>query len=187
MHRQSAFVCETSHARLHGEAHYCFAFSVTRFLCGALFFFIPFDRYGLFILIEGWLLLAALGFCLLRPLFYGRGVADFVMSLFIMALYGLLGFSLGSTAYSIENYGMAISFALFFAGLSRIVAFARMIVVVNLPLLLVCGLFEMTAAVLLFIGWPGDDAAVICWFSGTALVLSGFESLAESAKLRAQY
>lgn len=186
MRRQSAFVCESSRTRLHGEKRYCIVYSAALFLCGTVFFLIPFDKNGLFLLAEGWLLLFAFGLCLLRPAFFGRGVADFVMTLFCCALYALLGYAIGKTADSIRDYAIAISLAFFFSGLSRLIAFAGLIVVVCLPLLPVCGLFEIAAAVLLFYGWPDDDAFVLCWFIGVALILSGFESLTEAAKLHAQ-
>jgi hypothetical protein len=185
MLRHSSFVSENSRARSAGEIKYYIIYAAVLFLCGLLLLIIPvFDRNGAFILAAGWALLAVFALDILRPMFYSRGVADIVMAILTGAFYALLGFVLGMNALSIENYRIAVCLALFFAGISRVLAFARMVVVTNLPLMLICGFAEMIASFLLFMGWPGDSAPMIYWFVGMTVILTSFESISEAAKLR---
>jgi uncharacterized protein with PQ loop repeat len=152
-----------------------------------LLLFIPIlDLDGIFVLLSGWMFLVALALALLRPLFYSRGVADVVMAIFISCFYAMLGWAIsGININSIENYRIAISLALFLAGISRILAFARMMVVTSLPLMSVCGFVEMTAAVMIFMGWPNERTSMMYWILGMTVILSGFEYISEAAKLRA--
>lgn len=187
MLRQSSFVSETSSARADREEKYYIAFSIALFVCGALLLLTPLiDRNGAFILAAGWMLLLVLSLDILRPLFFSRGVADVVMAIITAAYYAFLGFAVGTDVLSIENYRLGLCLAVFFAGISRILAYARMIVVVNLPLMPVCGFAEMAVAVMLFMGWPGEGAGMIYWLIGMTVVLTGFESLREAASLRVQ-
>ena len=187
MLKQSAFVSEKSYVRLTHEQKYYISFAVVLFVCGALFLIMPvFDRNGILIFTASWGLIAALALAVLRPLFFSRGVADVVMAIITGSLYALLEIVISIAVISIGSYRIAICMALFFAGISRILAYARMIVIINLPLMPICGLAEMTAAVMLFMGWPSDSASMIYWFIGMTVILSGFESLTESAKLHEQ-
>lgn len=187
MLRQSSFVSEKSYTRLAHEKKYYIIFAMVLFVCGMLLLLIPvFDKSGILILAASWVLLAVLVLDIVRPLFYSRGVADVVMAIITGSLYALLGVVIGTTVSSIENYRLAICLALFFAGISRILAYARMIVIINLPLMLICGLAEMIASVMLFMEWLGDSASIIYWFLGMTVILSGFENLTESAKLWVQ-
>jgi uncharacterized membrane protein HdeD (DUF308 family) len=187
MLKHSSFVSETSYARLEHEKKYYIAYAALLFVCGVLFLIIPvFDKNGILIFAESWLLLCVFALALLRPLFYSRGVADVVMGIITGSLYLLLEAALGSAVNSIGSWRLAVCIALFLAGTSRILAYARMIVIINLPLMPICGLAEMTASVMIFVGWPGDSASMIYWFLGMTVLLAGFESLTEAAKLRAQ-
>lgn len=187
MRRQSAFVTENSHARLESEIKYYIVFAAVLFLCGVLLLMIPiFDKNGAFILAAGWALFAVFAMDIVRPMFFSRGLADAVMAILTGSFYALLGYVLGMNALSIESYRLAVCLALFFAGISRILAFAGMISIINLPMMIVCGLAEMTAAFCLFMGWPGYGAAIIYWFVGMTVILSAFESVSEAARLRAQ-
>ena len=187
MLRPSSLVCDHSRAYSAKEGKYYIIFAVLLFVCGTLLLTIPsFDKNGVFNLAVSWVLLAVLALDIVRPLFYSRGVADVVMTILTGCLYALLGYVIGLKMISIEGYRLAVCLALFFAGMSRIFAFARMVVAVNLPLLLVCGLAETTAAVMIFAGWPGYGAAVIYWYLGMTVILSGFESVNEAAKVGAQ-
>lgn len=185
MLRASAFVSEKSRSRLAHENKYYKVIAVVLFICAALTLLIPaFDRNGIFVLAAGWMFLVALALTLLRPLFYSRGVADVVMAILISCFYAVFGWAIsGVDINSIENYRIAISLALFLAGISRILAFARMIVVTSLPLMPICGVIEMAAAVMIFMGWPDGRTSMIYWIIGMTLILSGFESLSESVKL----
>jgi hypothetical protein len=187
MLRQSSLVCDSSRARSVKEEKYYMTFAALLFICGALFLIIPvLDKNGALILAVSWVLLAVLALDLIRPLFYSRGVADVVMVIFTACLYALLGYVVGMNALLIEEYRLAVCMALFFAGMSRIFAYARMIVVINLPLMLICGFSEITAAFMLLMGWPGLGAAIIYWFLGMTVIMSGFESMTEATKIRAQ-
>ena len=191
MLRASAFVNEKSRSRLTHENKYYKVIAVVLFICGALTFFIPtLDQSGIFVLAASWMFLVALALTLIRPLFYSRGVADVVMAILISCFYAVIGWAIsGPDLNSIENYVIAISFALFLAGISRILAFARMIVVTSLPLMPICGIIEMVASVMIFMGFPDGRASMIYWIIGVTVILSGFESISESAKLNqiAQY
>lgn len=184
MHRASAFVSENSRARAAAEAKYYILFAATQVLCGILLVLTPvFDKNGILILAAGWVLVAVLAFDVLRPFYFGRGVADAVMVFFTAAYYVTLGFAGGFNVHSIENFRTAVCIALFLAGISRVIAYARLVDEVNLPFMIACGFFEMAASVLLLVGWPGATAPFIYWVSGMSLVFSGFESITEAAKL----
>jgi uncharacterized membrane protein HdeD (DUF308 family) len=189
MLRASAFVSEKSRARLTHEEKYYNVFAMVLFICGLLLFFIPvIDRNGIFVLLAGWMLLFALAIDLLRPLFYSRGVADVVMVILTSCFYALLGWAVsGANLNAIENYRIAISLALFLAGISRILAFARMMVVTILPMMPICAVVEMAAAVMIFMGWPDERTAMIYWVLGMTVIFSGFECIAESSRLQNMY
>ncbi len=186
MLRASAFISEKSRARLSQEEKYYKVLAAAIFICGALLLLIPtLDRNGILVLAESWMLIIALGLTLMRPLFYSRGVADVVMAILISCFYAVLGWSISSAnLLNIENYRIAIFLALFLAGISRILAFARMIVVVSLPMMPICGIVEMAAAVMIFMGWPDGRTVMIYWITGMSVFLSGFESLTEAFKLK---
>jgi hypothetical protein len=185
MLRQSSLIFENSHARSAKEGKYYIIFAVTLFICGALLLIIfALNRSGIFIIAVSWVLIVVLAFDLLRPFLYNRGVADAVMVIFTGLFYVILEYVIGKNLYAIENYRLLICIALFLAGISRILAFARMIVVINLPLMPICGFAEIMAASMIFVGWPDNNAAIIYWFLGMTVILSGFESVSEAAKLR---
>ncbi|HEX2938321.1 MAG TPA: hypothetical protein VHO66_05315 [Ruminiclostridium sp.] len=185
MLRASSFIVERSRAKSAKEEKYYKTFAIILFLCGLLFLLIPlFFLNGLFILLEGWVLLAVFALAILRPLFYSRGVADVVMALLTGALYAYLCFTIGSNVNSIESFRLGLCAAMLLSGVSRILAYARMVVIVNIPLMLVCGFAEMLSSILIFAGWPGYGVQMIYWFLGMTTILNGFESLSEAAKLR---
>jgi hypothetical protein len=187
MLKQSAFVSDTSRAKLAGEEKYYIIFSVILFVSGALLLMIPiFDKNGVFILLESWVLLLALVFCIIRPLIYSRGIADAVMAVFTAVFYGVLEFSLGSNLTAIENFRLLICISLFLTGILRILAFTQMMTTTSLPLLTVCGISEMTAAVLIFFEVPSSGAQMIYFFIGMTVIISACESFLESAKLNAK-
>jgi uncharacterized membrane protein HdeD (DUF308 family) len=189
MLRASAFVSEKSRVRLAHEEKYYNVFAAVLLICGALLLFIPvLDRNGIFVLLAGWMFFFALALDLLRPLFYSRGVADVVMVILTSCFYALLGWAIsGTNLNSIETYRIAISLALFLAGISRLLAFARMMVVTNLPLMPICGIIEMTAAVMIFMGWPDERTSMMYWVLGLTVILSGFECLSASSRLKNMY
>lgn len=187
MLRQSSFVKDTSCARTASEKKYYIAFAVALFVCGVLFLILPpLDVNGILIMVSSWVLVAVLALALLRPLLFSRGVADVAMAIITGAYYGVLEMSLGTTVNSIADYRLMISIALFIAGLSRIFVYARMIEIINLPLLLISGFSEMLSAFLIFFGWPSESAPMIYWYIGMTMIISGFDNLNEAGKLNVE-
>lgn len=186
MLRASAFISEKSRARSAREEKYYITSSIFLFLSGILLILIPvFERHSIFVLGAGWTLLAVLALALLRPLFFSRGLTDIVMAILTSCFYALCGWAIsGTSIYLIQNYRIALCFALFFSGISRILAYTRMIVITNLSLMAICGLAEMTASVLLFMGWPDGRVQLMYWILGMAVIISAFEAVFEAFKLR---
>lgn len=186
MLRASAFISEKSRAQSAKEEKYYIVLSVFLFLSGISVLLIPvFERLGVFVLTSCWALLGALAMSLLRPLFYSRGFTDIVMSILTSCFYALCSFSIsGTTIYMIQNYRIALCLAIFFSGISRVLAYTRMIVIVNLPLTAVCGIAEMTGAVLLFMGWPDGRVQIMYLILGMAIIISAFEAVSEAFKLK---
>ncbi|MEG6571355.1 hypothetical protein V6C21_02415 [[Clostridium] cellulosi] len=184
MLRASSFIVERSRAFSAKEKKYYIAYAVILFLSGILFMLIPLSLLnGLFILLEGWVLVAVFSLGILRPLFYSRGVADVVMAIFSGTLYAYVCFTMGSTISSIETFRLGLCAALFLSGVSRIIAYARMLDIVNIPLMVILGIVEMLSAILIFAGIPGYGVQNIYWYLGMTTLLAGFESLSEAAKL----
>lgn len=186
MLRASAFVSEKSRARSAREEKYYAVFSIFLFLSGIFLLLIPvFEKQSIFVLGAGWALLAVLALALLRPLFFSRGLTDIVMAILTSCFYALCGWAIsGTSIYSIQNYRIALCLALFFSGISRILAYTRMIVIINLHLMAICGLAEMMGAILLFIGWPDGRVQIIYLILGMAVIVSAFEAIFEALKLR---
>lgn len=185
MLKTSSFIVEHSRAHSAKEERYYIIYAAALFLCGVLFLLIPlFYLHGLLILLEGWVLLAVFAMTILRPLFYTRGVADAVMEIFIGSLYAYLCFSLGSSVSSIEDFKLGLCAVMFLAGISRIIAYARMIVIVNIPLMPICGFAEILSSILIFADFPIEGYHMMYWFLGMTTILAGFESLTEAGKLR---
>lgn len=184
MWKASAFVSEKARAekRRAGEKRWLIGCACTGFLCGAALLLVPFTGGGYAAFAASWLLLAVLALTLLRPLFYSRGVADAAMALLLSCLYALSGWVVGSGTDDIGRWWLSFSLAFFLAGISRILAYARLLPLVNLPLLLLCGAAELASGVLTFLGWPAQPL-MLYWFLGMTFLLSGFEAAAEAAKL----
>lgn len=189
MLRASAFVSEKSRARLEQEKKYYIVFSILLFISGLFLLFIPAINFsGILILVSSWLFIPILVIALFRPLFFSRGITDVVMAILTSCFYALCCWATsGVRVEMIANYRLAICLALFFAGISRILAYTRMIDVINLPLLAICGFAEMAASVLIFFELPNESGAMIYWYLGMTIVLSGFEAISEAAKLRSNY
>lgn len=187
MLRASAFVSEKTRAvesARRGEKRYLGVSAAAYFLCGGSLLLIPpLLPNGAAVLAASWLLLAALVLTLLRPLFYSRGIPDIAMALLVSCLYALSGWVVGGEdAGDIGYWGLSFSLAFFLAGISRVLAFARLLPLVNLPLLLFCGLGELTAGTFTFLGWPGEPR-MLYWFLGMSFLLAAAEAAAESAKI----
>jgi uncharacterized membrane protein len=58
-----------------------------------------------------------------------------------------------------------------------------MIVVISIPMMPICGIIEMAAAVMIFMGWPDGRFSMIYWIVGMVVILAGFQSISEAAKL----
>lgn len=184
MLRTSSFIAERSRAFSAKEERYYAIFSAVLFLCGALFLIIPvFSINGILLLAESWVLVVVLAMSVLRPLFYSRGVADVVMAIFTGTLYAYVCFAIGSDTLSLERFRLGLCAALFLSGISRIMAYARMIVVVNIPLMPLCGLAEMISSVLIFAGFPSESVYMMYWLLGMTTLLNAGENVSEYAKL----
>lgn len=185
MWKTSAFVSERARAekkRRAGEKRWLAVSACAGFLCGAALLLVPFTSGGFAAFAASWLLLAVLALTLLRPVFYSRGVADAAMALLLSCLYALSGWVVGGGTDDIGGWWLSFSLAFFLAGISRILAYARLLPLVNLPLLLLCGAAELASGALTFLGWPAQPL-MLYWFLGMTFLLSGFEAAAEAAKL----
>lgn len=185
MLKASAFVSEKTRAlesARRGEKRYLGASASVCFLCGISLLLVPaLPQSGAAVLAASWLLLAALLLTLLRPLFYSRGLPDIAMALLVSCLYALSGWVIGGEgAADIGRWWLSFSLAFFLAGISRVLAFARLLPLFNLPLLLVCGLGELTAGTFTFLGWPGEPR-MLYWFLGMSFLLAGAEAAQEAA------
>ena len=138
------------------------------------------DR-GWLILAEGWLLLACMILIFLRPVFFNRGFADFVMGVCSSAYYALLSWAVNSPDIgAVGNFRTFLCIGLFFTGVAKILTFAGLLDSAALWFLLLEGIVEILSAFLLIFKFPSSQPFVLYLFCGFLLAVEGFESMAES-------
>lgn len=132
-----------------------------------------------------WALFACMLLAAVRALLFNRGFADTVLGLALMLLYGFYSWAASSSdLYVIDSYRPVLCIALLFCGIARILAFAQIMDRVRLPLLVVSGLAESAAAVLLLLGIPSYATLFLYLYTGLLFLLSGFGALFEAARVR---
>lgn len=186
MSRISAFLAESDVpvSRYKREFRYYILYGAILALCGLLLLCVPAIRIALIPFLTSWLLFIAAILAIIRPAMYGRGLPDGVMGLISAFLYGFIGYIAGGTnAMDIDGYKLIISVVLVFAGLTRLLVFARMISVTVMPMQLICFVADTLSAALLVWGFPENKAAIIYWYAGLILLIDATESFSESIKL----
>lgn len=168
------------------EAGYLFAAGAVVLVCGLAVLFMPaFSWRPAVVFGVCWLFMLAMGLCFLRVLFYSRGFADFVMGVCSALFYGALSWALNpARPADIETYREALWALLFFAGISKLVAFAQLLGNTTLPFLPVSAATDVTASVLLVLALPNYDAFYLYFYTGFAVVAAGLELLSEGTKAR---
>lgn len=186
MARVSAFLAESDIplSRYKREFRFYILFGASLSLCGVILLCVPAIRVALVPFLASWLLFIAAILALIRPAMYGRGLPDGAVGLINAFFYGFIGYIAGGTnAMDIEGYKLIISIILLFAGLARLLVFARMISVTVLPMQLICFAADTLSTALLLWGFPDNKPSVIYWYAGLILLIDAAESFSESFTL----
>lgn len=184
MARSSAFFSDNTKS-LRPEFRFYVAFGVMLALAGLSVLSIPIiNRGGIAAFIASWLLFIAAILALLRPALYGRGLPDMVAALITAFYYGFVGYIAGGeNLLAMDGYRLAICAVLLFAGVARLLVFARMLSAAALPMELVCCVADITVAILLVQGIPGDGTITLYWYTGMLTLIDAAESLSEAEVL----
>lgn len=183
--KHSAFVDKKSFADSIKEVRMSIFLAISLFLTGALFLFVPFiNLRGLFILLASWVMIAAIALTIARPLMYCRGFTDISTALLADVFYLIVELSLGYSPQNIQNYRLIICFTLFMLGISRIIEYSQVMTKVKLPMLIVCGAFEVLSSIIILAEVPFGGYLSTYWIIGISIILSGFENIQEAGRLR---
>lgn len=182
MLKKSLFVNEDAYDRYNGELHFYIASGVILILCGAIMIIIPNITNNLsFVVSISWLLFLCGILSFIRPFAYGRGFADFVMSLCTGLFYVVAGWSASSSyLQAMENSRFVLSLMLFLTGISCILAFSSLLQSITLPFLVLNGIAEIIGAIFLISGEPNYDVIYIYWIIGILLIISGLDYFIQS-------
>ena len=185
MSRTSAFISDKAVGHYKREFGYYVGFGIILALCSFLLLALPVINRGEIIsFLASWMLFIAVIMALVRPAMFGRGMPDAVAGLISAFFYGFVGYIAGgANIMDIEGYRLAICIVLIFAGLSRLLVFARMLSVAVMPMQLVCFAADMLSAVLILWGFPSSRTSVIYWYAGMILLIDGAESIIEALVL----
>ena len=184
MARTSAFISGCEHGGVLKKEGRFYAVQGTVLLVGALAFIsCAASLTGAALFASGWLLVISSALSLLRPLIYPRGFSDGVSALVCAGLYAFVGFFPGLIgAVPKDSLRLVFILLLFFAGLTRLIAFAGVVEYSALPFQLVCCAADIACALLLLRSGAADESAAFI-FPGMALIAGTAESFCESAVL----
>ena len=183
--KHSAFVDKKPFSDSIKEVRMSIFLAVSLVLTGALFLFVPFmNLKGLFILLASWVMIATIALTIARPLKYCRGFTDISTALLADVFFLIVELSLGYSPQNIQNYRFILCFTLFMLGISRIIEYSQIMAKVRLPMLIVCGAYEVFAAIIIFSEFPVGGYTSIYFLIGVSIILSGFENIQEAGRLR---
>ena len=138
---------------------------------------------GVALLASGWLLVISSALSLLRLLIYPRGFSDGVSALVCAGLYAFVGFFPGLIGtVPKDSLRLIAILLLFFAGLTRLIAFAGVVEYSALPCQLVCCVVDIACALLLLRSGAADESAAFI-SPAMALIAGTTESFCESVVL----
>lgn len=181
MSKTSAFIGGSQLGAVKGEIR----FGVLRgcvLLAGAVTLAVcPRDPTGASLLASGWLLILSAALSLMRPLVYPRGFADGVSALVSASFCALAGLFPELAGVPQDTLRLMLTLFLFFAGLTRFIAFAGTAEYSVLPCQLLCCLTDVVCAFLLL--RSVSSGAGVYVYSGVALAAAAAESFCESAAL----
>jgi uncharacterized membrane protein HdeD (DUF308 family) len=187
MSRESAFFSDktdTASTRYKNESRFYVLFGIVLAVCGMLLLTLPVIHLSILFFVASWLLFVAVILAIIRPAMYARGLPDAVMGLLSAAFYGFIGYIAdGENLMDIEGYKLALCVFLLFVGLARLIVFARMITVVNMPMQLICFAANILSAALLLWGVPSSKASTVYWYAGMLLLVDAVESFTEAIAL----
>ena len=180
----SAYLSEKSRQNYRRECRFYIASGMVLLLGGLLLLVLPVvPQRAVVAFAASWLTFIALILSLLRPAVYGKGLADTVMGAITGFFYGLAGWLAGSSSLAAaDGYRLVLFAVLTFASISRLLVFARMLMVTALPMLAVSCAAYLAAGVLILLGYPGGGAAVY-WFMGMLLLVDAAEMFAQAGSL----
>lgn len=180
----SAYLSDEARKNYRRECRFYVTSGVVLVLSGLLVLALPaVPQRTVIAFAASWLTFMALILSLLRPAAYGKGLADTVMGIITAFFYGLVGWLTGSASLgSADSYRLIIFAVLIFASISRLLVFARMLMVTALPMLAVSCAAYLAAGVLILLGYPGGSAAVY-WFIGMLLLVDAAELFAQAGTL----
>lgn len=185
MHNKSAFIAKSEFSDIKREIRYEMILFFALFITGTVMIMIPIvNLNGFLILTESWVLILSIALIAFRPFLFGRGIADISMTVIWVAFYFTLEFSFSFAFQSIENFKFVISFTLIVLGITRIIAFAQLINNVLFPLMIVEGICEVAAAVMVFSSWPAGNYGTIYLVVGMTIIISSTQHLQSALKLK---